>query len=135
MPINATSAVSGLAPRFAADPVPVIRPNELQKTIAKGPVVVEFFNYGCPYCRAAMPELDRVATEKLGKVKFAKMSLGDPEAQRLAAQFGVSLLPGFAVFHDGQFLGEFGRQGAGQVGADFIRDNVEYAFSSVGVQV
>jgi thioredoxin-like negative regulator of GroEL len=71
----------------------------------------------------------------MGKVKFAKMSLGDAEAQRLAAQFGVTLLPGFAVFHDGQFLGEFGRQGANQVGADFIRDNVEYAFSTLGLRV
>jgi thiol-disulfide isomerase/thioredoxin len=54
MPITVTS-VSSSATRLGPEPVPTIRPSELQKTIAKGPVVVEFFNYGCPYCRAAIP--------------------------------------------------------------------------------
>lgn len=136
MPVSSVS----LSPAFGArradlDPVALIRPNELAATVQKGPVVVEFFNYGCPFCRNAIPELDRVAGEKLGKVKFAKMSLGDPAAQQLAGQLGISALPGFAVFNDGKFVGSFGRQGANQVTADFIRDNVTYAFQSVGVRV
>ncbi len=130
--------VSSVAPSSrltATDPVPLIRATELQKTVAKGPVVVEFFNFGCPFCRAAMPELDKVAQEKLGKVKFARMSLADPQAQAMAAQLGISLLPAFAVFNDGNFVGTFGREGANGVDAKLIRDNVGYAFDSVGVRV
>ncbi len=119
------------APAAAADPVPLIRPDQFREVIKTGDVVVEFFNFGCPYCRAAGPELEKVATAKLGKVKFAKMSLGDPMAQMLAGQFGTTLLPGFAIFRGGQFVGSFGRQGRDPVTADFIKANVEYAFNSI----
>ena len=121
--------------RQPADAVATIRAADLPAAVAKGPVVVEFFNYGCPFCRAAMPELEKVAREKLGKVKFVRIPLGEADAQALAGQYGVSMLPGFAVFHDGEFLGEFGRQGNELVGADFIKNNVSYAFDSVGVKV
>ena len=135
MPVTGVGAVSGFSGRQPVDLVPLIRASELAATVKKGPVVVEFMNFGCPYCRAAMPELDRVASDKQGKVKFAKISLADAAAQQLAGQLGISLLPGFAVFHDGKFLGSFGRQGANNVTADFIKDNVTYAFASIGVQV
>ena len=134
MPVTGVSPF-GIPGRQPVDLVPLIRPNELAATIKNGPVVVEFMNFGCPFCRAAMPELDRVAHEHDGKVKYAKMSLGDPAAQQIAAQLGISMLPGFAVFHNGQFLGSFGRQGAADVKADFIRDNVTYAFAGVGVRI
>jgi thioredoxin-like negative regulator of GroEL len=112
------------------DPVALIRPDQFRDFIKQGDVVVEFMNFGCPYCRDAAPHLDKVAREKLGGVKFGKMSLGDPMAQALAAQFGTTMLPGFALFRDGAFLGSFGRQGREPVTADFIRANVDYAFST-----
>jgi thiol-disulfide isomerase/thioredoxin len=118
-----------------ADLVPLIRPADLKKVVEKGPVIVELMNFGCPYCRAAMPELDRVAHEKLGKVKFAKVSLGDFAGQRLAVELGITMLPAFAVFHDGEFIGTFERQGHDQVTADFIRDNMKAAFDSAGVSI
>lgn len=118
------------APGAVQDPVPLIRPDQFRETVKKGDVVVEFMNFGCPFCRAAAPELEKVAREKLGGVKFAKMSLGDPMAQMLAGQFGTTLLPGFALFREGQFIGSFGRQGRDNVTADFIRQNVDYAFQA-----
>lgn len=133
-PIGSASVapvVSRRAPAPVQDPVPLIRPDQFREVIKKGDVVVEFMNFGCPYCRAAAPELEKVAKEKLGNVKFAKMSLGDPMAQALAGQFGTTLLPGFAIFRDGAFVGSFGRQGRDPVSADFIRANVEYAFNSI----
>ncbi len=123
----ASARTAGAAP---AEAVPLIRPDQFRAVVQKGDVVVEFMNFGCPYCRAAAPELEKVAREKLGRVKFAKMSLGDPMAQALAAQFGTTLLPGFALFREGRFIGSFGRQGGDPVGADFIRANVDYAFSA-----
>jgi thioredoxin-like negative regulator of GroEL len=133
MPV-VTSITSGLG-RQPVDLVPLIRASELAATVKQGAVVVELMNFGCPYCRNAMPELDRVAHEKQGKVRFAKMSLADPQAQALAGQLGVQMLPAFAVFHNGKLLGTFERQGGNQVDAQFIRDNVNAAFASVGVQV
>ena len=113
----------------AAEAVALIRPDQFRETIREGNVVVEFMNFGCPYCRKAAPELERVAKEKLGNVKFAKMSLGDPLAQALAAQFGATALPSFAIFKNGSFVGTFSRQGRDDVTAEFIRANVDYAFS------
>ncbi len=111
------------------DPVPLIRPDQFRETIKEGHVVVEFMNFGCPFCRNAAPELERVAKEKLGNVKFAKMALGDPMAQAIAGQFGATALPSFAVFKDGAFVGTFARQGREDVTADFIRANVDHAFN------
>jgi thioredoxin-like negative regulator of GroEL len=110
------------------DLVPLIRPDQFRETIKSGDVVVEFFNFGCPYCKHAEPHLKKVAAELDGDVKFARMSLADPMAQHLAGQFGTTLLPGFALFSEGKFIGSFGRQGRDHVEADFIRANVTYAF-------
>lgn len=135
MPLTVGSApvapVRTRAPAAVSDPVPLLRPDQFRAFIQDGDAVVEFMNFGCPYCRAAAPELEKVAKEKLGNVKFAKMSMGDPMAQMLAGQFGTTLLPGFAIFRNGSFVGAFGRQGREPVTADFIRANVDYAFNSI----
>lgn len=132
--VNGTYArpvVNRAAPTPVQDPVPLIRPDQFRATIATGDVVVEFFNFGCPFCQHAEPHLKKVATQMQDKVKFARMSLADPTAQYLAGQLGISALPGFAVFRNGAFIGSFGRQGRDHVEADFIRDNVTFAYRSL----
>jgi len=127
----AATVTNNAAPAPVRDLVPLIRPDQFRATIAKGDVVVEFFNFGCPFCQHAAPHLDKVARAMDGKVAFAKMSLADPMAQYLAGQFGVSALPGFAVFRNGKFVGSFVRQRRNHVEGDFIRDNVNFAYRSL----
>ncbi len=127
----AANVTNSRGPAPARELVPLIRPDQFRAKIAQGDVVVEFFNFGCPFCQHAAPHLDKVAKQMDGKVAFAKMSLADPMAQHLAGQFGVTALPGFAVFRNGKFVGSFGRQGRAQVETDFIRDNVNFAYNSI----
>ena len=97
------------------------------QAISSGRVVVEFFNYGCPYCKRAMPEVHKAADALKEKgVKFYMISLGSPEAQMLGGQYAPGYLPGFAVFENGQHVGSFNREGSGDVKESYIKDRVKH---------
>lgn len=104
----------------------VIGPAAFAQAISSGRVVVEFFNYGCPFCKRAMPEVHKAADALKEKgVKFYMISLGSPEAQMLGGQFAPGYLPGFAVFENGQHVGSFNRLGADDVKEGFIKERVK----------
>ena len=114
--------------RTPAEQVPRIFPAQFERAVSQGRVVVEFFNFGCPYCNAARPHLDAVAKELEGNTKVLKMSLGnDQDAHRIVSRYignGRGALPIFAVFENGQHVGTFERQGRDHVSKDFIKNNI-----------
>lgn len=67
------------------------------------PVLVDFWAPWCGPCRAVAPTIDELATEYEGRAKVVKVDID--QASELAQKFGVSSIPAFFVFKDGEVRG------------------------------
>ena len=70
---------------------------------AKGKVLVDFFATWCGPCRMMSPIVDQLADE-LADVKVCKVDIDQAEA--LATEYGVEVVPTFIVFDEFVFLAQ-----------------------------
>lgn len=67
---------------------------------APGPVLIDFYADWCGPCRMVGPAVDELAREQAGNAVVAKVNVD--ESPELAARYGVTSIPTFIVFRDGQ---------------------------------
>lgn len=108
----------------AAGAVPVITAAQFADTVKSGKVVVEFFSYGCGFCRRARPAVHAAAAALGADTKVVMLSVDDPAGKAIAMRHGLSYYPTFAVFAGGTHVGTFCRDGNNVPSADFIAGNV-----------
>ncbi len=70
---------------------------------ADGPVVAEFMSYGCSFCRALEPVLQRVA-ETVGPTETI-VRVNVPIEPELAARYHIDGTPTLVMFHGGKEIG------------------------------
>ena len=66
------------------------------------PVLVDFWAVWCGPCKAIAPLLDRLADEKAGEVKIAKLDVDKNRAT--AMKYGVTSIPTLLVFKGGEVV-------------------------------
>ena len=64
------------------------------------PVLVDFWAPWCGPCRIVGPVLEKISSEYITKLKFAKLNVDDN--QEIAAKFDVRGIPCMIVFKNGQ---------------------------------
>ncbi|HEV3031315.1 MAG TPA: thioredoxin TrxC [Polyangia bacterium] len=66
------------------------------------PVLVDFWAPWCGPCRAVAPMLEKLAGERAGRLKIAKVNVDENPA--LSARFSVSAIPTLALFRGGALI-------------------------------
>ncbi len=66
------------------------------------PVVVDFWGPRCAPCLALMPEVEELAGEYEGKIKFCKLNAA--ENRRLCIELKVMALPTFLFYKAGEMV-------------------------------
>ncbi|MCT4607356.1 MAG: thioredoxin domain-containing protein [Marinisporobacter sp.] len=77
---------------------------------SSGFVLVDFWSDGCEPCKALMPDVEELAAQYEGKVKFAK--LNTTKARRLAISQRVLGLPTLLLYKDGEKIDEVTKEDA-----------------------
>lgn len=91
---------------------------------SSGYVLVDFWSDGCEPCKALMPDVEALAAEYEGKVKFTK--LNTTKARRLAISQRVLGLPTIVLYKDGEKIDEVTKEDANKINiSNMIQRNVE----------
>ena len=64
------------------------------------PVIVDFWADWCAPCRLVAPVLDRIAEERAGELRLAKVNID--EEPTLAQRYGIQSIPTLILFENGE---------------------------------
>lgn len=87
--------------------IPTLTSSTFQTRVleAEGPVAVEFMSYGCGYCRALEPVLEKAAKELEATEQVFRVNVAvDPD---LASAYQVNGTPTFVMFLGAREVGRF----------------------------
>jgi thioredoxin 2 len=93
---------------------------------ARLPVLIDLWAPWCGPCRAVSPVLERLATERAGRLKLVKVN--SDVASQVSRRFGVQAIPTLVLMRDGQIVS---RQ-VGAAPAPALREWLDTALSEDG---
>ena len=64
------------------------------------PVIVDFWAEWCGPCHLVAPELERIAEERAGEVRLAKVNID--EQPEIARRYGIQSIPTIVLFESGE---------------------------------
>ncbi len=75
--------------------------DDFEKEVLKNrlPVLVDFWAPWCGPCRIVSPTLEKLSSEYINKLKFAKLNVDDN--QEIASQYDVRGIPCMIIFNKG----------------------------------
>jgi thioredoxin 1 len=76
--------------------------SNFESEVSNGVVLVDFWAEWCPHCVSFMPHLDTLSSELSGKARVLKVNV--TEAEELAHRFGITSLPTFLIFKNGEHV-------------------------------
>lgn len=85
-----------------------------------GFVLVDYWGESCEPCKALMPDVEALAEEYAGRVKFAKLNTG--QARRLAISQKVLGLPTLILYKEGQKIADATKDKANKAGIKAMLD-------------
>jgi thioredoxin 1 len=88
---------------------------------ADGFVLVDYWSDGCEPCKALMPDIEALAEQFDGKVKFTK--LNTTKARRLAIGQRVLGLPTIALYKGGEKIAEVTKDDANKANIEAMLTN------------
>ena len=68
---------------------------------ASVPVLIEFWQAGCPACQVLLGELEQLQRVLGGRILMLKMNV--KEKYQIPAELDISWLPAFALYYHGEF--------------------------------
>ena len=85
-----------------AKPIAVTSVEDFDELVrdAKTPLLVDFWASWCGPCRAVAPELEKLASQKVGSAIVAKVDTDAPP--ELSARFMIRSIPTLVLFRDGR---------------------------------
>jgi len=79
--------------------------NSFEEFTKEGLVLIDFFADWCMPCKMMSPVVDELSEKFKGRAKVGKVNI--EENQALAQKFGVSTIPNFVLFKDGEVVDNF----------------------------
>ncbi len=79
--------------------------SKFNEFIREGIVLIDFYADWCMPCVMMGPIVDDVSKKFKGKLKVGKVNVEDE--QEIAQKFGISSIPNFILFKDGEVLTNF----------------------------
>lgn len=79
--------------------------NNFSEFIKEGTALVDFYADWCMPCVMMSPVIDEMAKKFEGKAKVGKVNIEDN--QEIAQKYGVSSIPNFIIFKDGEIAENF----------------------------
>lgn len=80
----------------------ILDESNFDEKIKSGVALVDFYATWCPPCNAIAPTVDKIEKEYQDKALVAKVNVS--ESSDLADRFGITAIPTFIFFKDGQVV-------------------------------
>lgn len=80
----------------------ILNDADFEAATESGVALIDFWAEWCGPCKMMIPVLEEIADELVGKALVAKVNVG--EANNVAANFGVKMIPAFFVLKNGKVV-------------------------------